>query len=524
MKKINYILLTIAVVFVINKEASTQENDWVKIFGDDSHYYARNIIETYDNGFIISGISYTGSGTEINYGIIIKTDINGNVLWEKKIGAEPSPGKTGGNHIEKLSDGSYILTGTTYIYDAWGDAYILKLNACGEKEWSRIFYNMGSSEYGVDVEVMDDGSYLAMIKYWGNDLANERIWLFKIDQDGEIIWQKVYAKWTLGTNNEEGYHLLKNSNNDYLITGKYYQYNPGEDTNARYKRPMFIKIDSMGNEQWHLLWGVHEYFYGSCYKSRFDINGNIYSVGQNASVDPPGYQGAMFKLDENGNQLFSKNIPDSTQAGISTTISLMQDSLLFIGTSWADWDNNDHTTIYKTDTLGNIIKEKELLQESNTFNSSIITHDNKYLVTGSFVVDGNWDIYLWKFNKYLEYDSIYTQPLTYDSLCPYDIVSDTIDLDTVTVNLQELYKQMHRIKVHPNPASTKLVVTLGDLAKGTELKLYNTNGQVVKHIQLQPYKREYKIDVVGLPSGMYVVVLLDDGKVADQEKVIIRRQ
>lgn len=518
-------MVRFVIIFIIGfswaLSAQEQEEEWVKILGDDRHNVVYDLIETYDNGYLLGGLIYNNSGQQVTYGIIIKTDINGNVLWEKMIGADPPPGNTGGSFIKPTPDGGVILTGATLIYDNYYDAFVLKLNACGEKEWSRIFYNMGSTEFGAGIEIMNDSTYLAMIKYWGNDLANERIWLFKIDQEGEIIWQKVYAKWTLGTNNEEGRHLLKNQLNEYLITGDYYQYNPDSDTNHRFDRPMYIMIDSLGNEQWHLLWGVNEYFYGLAGKSVFSAEGNIYSVGQNASYFQEGYQGAMFKLDSDGNQLFSKNVPDSTMAGISTTISLMQDSILFIGTSWTDWDENEHTSIYKTDTLGNILKEKELLQESNTFNSSLITHDNKYLVTGSFVVDGNWDIYLWKFNRDLEYDSIYTQPRIYDSLCDHEIVSDTIDLDTTTVNLHELYKQMHRIKVHPNPANTKLVITLGALVNGTELKLYNTTGRLVKQILVQPYKREYKVDVSGLPAGLYVVVLEDEGKAVDKEKVIV---
>ena len=515
---IRYLLLVFT-LFCYSLHA--QQEEWVRVFGDNINIVTRGLIETYDGGYMIGGHTKYNAGG-IKEGIIIKTDINGEELWHKVIGTELDLG-TDGTQIAQTFDGGYILFSGTYKYGVTRNVMLMKLNKCGEKEWNKIFISNDQPQWNVDVLQMPDSNYLILLSYWGNDIANERIWLFKISQDGEIVWQKVYAKWTLGTNAEEGRNLIKNNENEYLITGDYYQYNPGEDTNARYDRPMFIKIDSTGNEMWHLLWGVNTYFYGDAFKSVFNSNGDIYSVGQNESVDPPGYQGAMFKLDKNGNQLFSKNIPDSTKAGISTTISLMQDSILFIGTSWTDWDNDDHTTVYKTDTMGNILKEKELLQESNTFRYSIITHDNKYLVAGNFYIGNNWDIYLWKFNKDLEYDSIYTQPRVYDSLCPHEIVSDTIDLDTTIVNLQELYEQMQRIQVHPNPASTKLFVTLGDLTKGTEFRMFNVNGQVVKHIPVQLYKREYEINISRLPPGLYVVVLFDKGKVADKQKVIIRR-
>ncbi|MBN1198242.1 MAG: hypothetical protein JXA23_02740, partial [Bacteroidales bacterium] len=34
-----------------------------------------------------------------------------------------------------------------------------------------------------------------------------------------------------------------------------------------------------------------------------------------------------------------------------------------------------------------------------------------------------------KVNSDLEYDSIYTQPFTYDSLCPHPIISTPVELD-----------------------------------------------------------------------------------------------
>jgi len=512
-------LLALYLITICSQLISQEE--WIKIYGEDRHNVCRELIETYDGGYLIGGHIKGNNGTDIDYGLLIKTDINGEVLWEKKIGGLPGPGKAAGSFVKQTSDGGLIVVGTSYLYDAWGDAFILKLNACGEKEWSKIFYNEYSSEYGVGIEIMDNGSFLAMIKYWGNDLGNDRIWLFNIDQDGETIWQKVYAKWTLGTNAEEGRHLIKNHQNEFLITGDYYQYNPGEDTNARYDRPMYIKIDSNGSEQWHLLWGENEYFYGFTGYSVFNQAGHIFSVGQNSCVEPPGYQGALFKIDENGKQVFTKNIPDSTYRGLSTTVSLLQDSVLFIGTCYADWEDNPHTTVYKTDTTGNILVEKELLQEFNTFNSSIISFDNKYVVTGSFYLNHSWDIYLWKFNRDLEYDSIYTQLRVYDSLCPYQIKSDTIDLDTTTVNLQELYEQMHQIQVYPNPAKSKITINLGDLANGTDLKLYNSNGQMLRQITVINNKKKYEFDLISLPAGIYLVVLENNGLIVDKKKVII---
>lgn len=510
-----------ALFFLANGMLTFAQNEWIKIYGNNEQGIVSQVIETYDKGYLLSG-SNRYYNQLIKNAFIIKTDVNGEILWKKTIGSGTND-HIGGLWVGQTYDGGYILLGDTYNFSyPHKDVFIMKLNACGESEWTKAFVdpNMDQQPYGV--VQMSDSSYLMRIQYWGDDLNHKRIWLFKISPKGAIVWQKFYANWQpQQTNNEEGYNLIKKNDNEYLITGKYSHTQPGQDSTIGFHRPLWIAVDSAGNELWHTFWGIDDFYVGEAYKSAFNTKGDIYSAGRNESAVPSGAQAALFKLDSNGNQLYTANVPDSTSLGIATTISIAGDSVLFIGSSYDDWNNIDHNVIFKTDTLGNILAQRELLQTESTFRSSLITYDNKLLLTGSFYIDNNWDIYLWKFNKYLEYDSIYTQPRVYDSLCPHEIVSDTIDLDTTTVNLQELCQQMHRIQVRPNPAASKLYITLGDLTNGTELKLYNTGGQAVKQVPVQRYKREYEINITGLPPGLYVVVLFDKGKVADKRKVII---
>ncbi len=63
----------------------SQAQNWPKIYGDDFHSLSNNIIETYDNAFVINAFTYQPYGFN-KYIWVLKIDINGNVLWEKKIG------------------------------------------------------------------------------------------------------------------------------------------------------------------------------------------------------------------------------------------------------------------------------------------------------------------------------------------------------------------------------------------------------------------------------------------------------
>ena len=128
---------------------------------------------------------------------------------------------------------------------------------------------------------------------------------------------------------------------------------------------------------------------------------------------------------------------------------------------------------------------------------------------GYYYVDGNWDIYMWKMNEDLEDDTLYSQPLTYDSLCPYTIISDTVDLDcSLFVNIDEIpTKEEYEstIKISPNPARDWISLTFPEIvAPGkVELVLYNVFGQEVLRKGVAPTNRMASLNISSLSSGIY---------------------
>jgi hypothetical protein len=211
---------------------------------------------------------------------------------------------------------------------------------------------------------------------------------------------------------------------------------------------------------------------------------------------------------------------------------------LYTGLSWTDDPTlaTIHIDLLKTDTLGNLITSRRLINGGGGYppNKIIQSYNEKILTLGHYYIDGNWDIYLWKMNENLEDDTLYTQPLTYDSLCPYEIPSDTVDLDCgVFVNIDELpTKEEYEstIKIYPNPAREWAVLTLPDiLASGeVELVVYDIfgrangtgrKGEEEKRGTGEEGKRgrgEYLsanrmllLDVASYPAGMYVAVAMD---------------
>ena len=110
------------------KTDSAGELEWEQIFGGDNRDIANDIAETIEGGFIMTGSTNSfNNGDYDNW--VIKTDINGNMIWEQIYGGDRDDG---GRAISQTSDGGYIITGYTYSFGTGNsDLWLLKIDSQG---------------------------------------------------------------------------------------------------------------------------------------------------------------------------------------------------------------------------------------------------------------------------------------------------------------------------------------------------------------------------------------------------------
>jgi hypothetical protein len=140
---------------------SVFSQDWIRYYGYGQQPYGYYCIEQYDKGYILLGDiqSYL-------YGWIIKTDINGYEIWDKKIGdgihsVIPS-------NIEQTLDNGFILCGTTTLFNPpYSDPFIMKLNNCGELEWCKGLVYDNTNDGGISVKPTADGGYMMDAVFYG---------------------------------------------------------------------------------------------------------------------------------------------------------------------------------------------------------------------------------------------------------------------------------------------------------------------------------------------------------------------
>lgn len=523
------------VLFILNSIlCSVYSQQWIRVYGDETSGVGRYVIETYDKGYL-----FLGSRNSYKYGWLIKTDINGYVLWEKRIG--------NGNYsnvpfnIEQTSDKGYILCGSTTKYNAYKDVYIQKLDVCAEPEWCKLFSNPVDNDYGQRIKQLSDGGYLFLTRYLG-DNPEHRIHLSKFDSIGEIQWQHVYAQSDSAMFAEEGFDLLIIDDNRYLITGWCYYPDPGQ-VGSGWMRPILIMTDSLGNIVWEKPWVFDGYFHGYGNSSVVDDSMNIYTIGQNLSGPNGRDVPCLMKTSAIGNELYYSNfIENNSYIGGGSTINWINDSILFISASWSDSQYIIHNAFLKTDTLANIIDSLEIYPISNNIWWTTKTFDGKFVSVGTHY-DGNWDMYAFKVNENMEYDSIYTQPFNYDSLCPDSIISETYDLECdILVDIYEPFttKEGSKMKIFPNPAKNFITIELPKYIiseQNTEhfqvtkvhyqynvklnLKIYDSFGRKVMDISIMKGQKILNTDVSRLNKGLYFAVLYIENMIVTREKFLI---
>ncbi|TGD56922.1 hypothetical protein [Flavobacterium humi] len=186
---------------------------WEKCFGGTSEERLRhtqfgrsNVIRTFDNKFVIAGnsVSTNGDITDSNGGRdcwIVKFDGDGNLVWQKSYGGSD---QDQANKVIETSDHGYLVIGSTNSVDGdvtnnkgGDDVWVLKLDVAGNLQWQKTYGGSGTDIGGSACQ--DGNSYVITgatssnnIDVSGNhSVAFYDVWTFKIDLNGNMLWENV---------------------------------------------------------------------------------------------------------------------------------------------------------------------------------------------------------------------------------------------------------------------------------------------------------------------------------------------
>lgn len=185
-------------------------------FGGVSNEVGMSVIQLLDSSYVIAGFtSSTGVG---GYDIfLVKIDKTGSLLWQKTIGGTDWDFAYS---MQATADGGFIIAGTTYSYGRGNaDGYIVKTDANGNVVWQKTYGNKKDDEFKSVIQTADlNYALVGYTKSYNDSLGDA--WLFKIDQTGDSLKSFSY---NFGL--EDGFNDLKELPSGEIITAGYLTFN-----------------------------------------------------------------------------------------------------------------------------------------------------------------------------------------------------------------------------------------------------------------------------------------------------------
>lgn len=258
--------------------------DWQKSFGGSGADLLQSIRLTKDGGFILAGTSDSQKGVHKKDSCrghqdfwIIKLNAKGAEQWQRTIGGS---GQELLQSIIPTSDGGYIVGGSSSsnksgrlhngLDDLFGkkensyggfDYFVVKLDNKGEIEWQKSYGGQYADELRSIVQARDGGFLLGGSSN-SPDSGNKNeksygesdYWILKLDQKGEVEWQKTYG----GAGDDQLQSVLQSKDGNYLLAGSSSSGNGGNKNASNGKGSDFwlIKIDPIGEILWQETYDI----------------------------------------------------------------------------------------------------------------------------------------------------------------------------------------------------------------------------------------------------------------------------
>ncbi|MBK5213210.1 MAG: hypothetical protein JJE55_06080 [Flavobacteriaceae bacterium] len=252
----------------------------------------RNIIKTTDGGYIAFAFAEDYD--------VIKFDADFNIQWNKTYGGTK---QDYAESISQTSDGGYLVLGYSKSNDGdvtvnhgEADIWACKIDQAGNLVWEKSYGGSAFDGIGKEKSVLltDDGGFIftAYTKSNDGDVSLNKgeydIWLVKANSTGEIQFEKTFG----GSENDFGRQIIKTNSNFTISVST-------RSGNGDFNAPgnWIIQIDKNGNEIW---------------KTNFNVlnSGAINNTSDNGIVvvNNSATQYFLNKLDFNGNVIMSNII------------------------------------------------------------------------------------------------------------------------------------------------------------------------------------------------------------------------
>ncbi|MCP3892056.1 MAG: hypothetical protein GY702_24780 [Desulfobulbaceae bacterium] len=179
-------------------------------FQDVHRISATDIMTTDDNSLLVCG-SLERPGASFIDAFLLKLDIDGNVVWNKRY---EEKGREGLNVVRQLPDGGFLATGHMGLLgEGQQNILILKISEIGEIEWKKIIADKDDNT-GIQLTITEDKEIFILGKSTLPYTSIDYSTLHRLDFKGNIHWQR----W-LGTK-FQAMNMVYGASSQLILSGK----------------------------------------------------------------------------------------------------------------------------------------------------------------------------------------------------------------------------------------------------------------------------------------------------------------
>lgn len=333
---------------------AADELEWQKTYGGSEDERGRDIIQTLDGGYAIIGFSFSNDGDVTdNSGLqdywLAKLDANGNITWQKSFGYQ---GADSGISVIQTNDQGYLVSGILDVTasgglgnssrsenrHAGGDYWVLKLNSTGDIEWSKYFGGNATDTPEGIVQTDDNGFIIAGgSDSEDTDISNNNgsydFWVVRISASGNLVWEKSFG----GDQIDEARAIVKSGDGNYIIAGDTRSNDNDISNNNGAADLWLIKISPNGDLLWEKTIGGTSFDVARAIVKSQDNGFLLAGSSRSDDIDVSENNGQndawVLKVDANGNLQWETTIGGSDIDFAYSLTELNDNSIIAVGDS-----------------------------------------------------------------------------------------------------------------------------------------------------------------------------------------------
>jgi hypothetical protein len=303
---------------------------WVNVIIDSTTTgrMLQDMQQTFDSGFIFAGWSSGSLGA-----LLVKTDKNGNVKWQRNYINLNSGERF--YSVQQTRDNGFITCGSYLDYaNPSSKGIVTKVDSLGYVQWEKQYMDSTFNIYGSIIQGLDKNYYT--VGNTANNQGDDYSLLKKYDTLGNVINTKIFYQ----SSSMDYIIQLKDSS---IVTG-------GIDEITEY--PLIAKFYPSGLMKWIKTYSIpinEQFYFYDMSKDFFNniiILGNSEKMGYNATIE-------TWKLDTSGTLLKTKKFEYSEYSIIGANSIKPTLDTGYIITGIITLSGNNDALIIKTDSAFN---------------------------------------------------------------------------------------------------------------------------------------------------------------------------